>query len=140
MSLDTEKLGKRSHQTLGTVLPPAVMTRLDGLVTRFRAASPRTRYSVLGGSAWAVVLLLVVGGSGDNPGGVTYTVQRGDLNITVLEGGALEALSSQEIRSGVKGREGAKILSIVEEGYRVTPEDVAAGKILVELDTASLVE
>ena len=140
MSLDTEKLGKRSHQTLGTVLPPAVMTRLDGLVTRFRAASPRTRYSVLGGSAAAVVLLLVVGGSGDNPGGVTYTVQRGDLNITVLEGGALEALSSQEIRSGVKGREGAKILSIVEEGYRVTPEDVAAGKILVELDTASLVE
>ena len=33
-----------------------------------------------------------------------------------------------------------KILSIVEEGYRVTPEDVAAGKILVELDQSQLID
>jgi HlyD family secretion protein len=58
----------------------------------------------------------------------------------VLEGGALEALNSQEIRSRVKGREGVKILNIVEEGYRITPEDVLAKLVLVELDTAQLID
>ncbi|HBX99351.1 MAG TPA: hypothetical protein DEG93_03225, partial [Gammaproteobacteria bacterium] len=60
--------------------------------------------------------------------------------ITVLEGGALEALQSQEIRSRIKGREGVKILNIVEEGYQVSPEDVDAGLILVELDKAQLID
>ncbi|MEQ8956129.1 MAG: HlyD family efflux transporter periplasmic adaptor subunit, partial [Gammaproteobacteria bacterium] len=76
----------------------------------------------------------------DFSGSVTFTAQRGDLAITVLEGGALEALRSQEIRSQVKGREGVKILNIVEEGYRVTELDVAENLVLVELDTASLID
>ena len=74
------------------------------------------------------------------PAVLLFEARRGNLDITVLEGGSLEALQSQEIRSRVKGREGVKILSIVEEGYRVTPEDVTAGKILVELDTSQLID
>ena len=46
----------------------------------------------------------------------------------------------QEIRSRIKGREGVKILNIVEEGYQVTPEDVDAGLVLVELDKAALID
>ena len=81
------------------------------------------------------------GNSGDlTSGSITFQARRGNLDITVLEGGSLEALQSQEIRSRVKGREGVKILNIVEEGYRVTPEDVTAGKILVELDKSQLID
>ncbi|MDO7671885.1 MAG: hypothetical protein MUQ42_00550, partial [OM182 bacterium] len=50
------------------------------------------------------------------------------------------ATQSQELRSQIKGREGVKILSIVEEGYRVSPQDVDSGLILVELDTAALID
>lgn len=69
---------------------------------------------------------------------ITYTAKRGDLNITVLEGGSVEALESQEIRSEVRGAAGIKILKIVEEGYIVTDEDVKKGKVLVELDSSDL--
>jgi multidrug resistance efflux pump len=87
-------------------------------------------------------LLFSFGGNSSDTlaGSITFEARRGNLDITVLEGGSLEALQSQEIRSRVKGREGVKILSIVEEGYRVTPEDVTAGKILVELDTSQLID
>jgi len=78
--------------------------------------------------------------SGAGLGAVTFEVRRGNLDITVLEGGTLEALQSQEIRSEVKGREGVKILRIVEEGYRISQEDVDSGLILVELDTAQLID
>lgn len=70
--------------------------------------------------------------------GTTFTVRRGPLNITVLQGGTVESLASQEIRSNVRGREGTKILSIVDEGYMVTQEDVKNAKILVELDSSTL--
>jgi RND family efflux transporter MFP subunit len=69
---------------------------------------------------------------------VTFTVKRGDLNITVLEGGSIEALESQEIRSEIRSAAGTKILKIIEEGYLVTDEDVKNGKILVELDSADI--
>ncbi|MFM1896921.1 MAG: hypothetical protein RLZZ385_1995 [Pseudomonadota bacterium] len=142
MSPDAGSFMSRGKAWLDKVLPAGVKARLHAWLARYRAADARTRYVVLGTAAVAVVALLFISGSmvDEASTGVTFTVQRGDLSITVLEGGALEALSSQEIRSAVKGREGAKILSIVEEGYRVTPEDVTVGKILVELDTASLVE
>ena len=70
--------------------------------------------------------------------GTTFVARRGPLEITVLEGGSIEALESQEIRSEVRGE--TKILSIVEEGYMVTPEDVESAKILVELDATELEE
>ncbi len=62
------------------------------------------------------------------------------LRLPCSKGGALEATQSQELRSQIKGREGVKILSIVEEGYRVTPQDVESGLVLVELDTAALID
>lgn len=66
----------------------------------------------------------------------TYKVQRGPLRITVLEKGEVEALESQEIKSEVRGE--TKIISIVEEGYRVTEEDVKNERVLVELDSSEL--
>ena len=68
----------------------------------------------------------------------TFTVRRGPLDIKVLEGGNVEALESQEVKSQVKGWQGVKILSIVEEGYYVTKEDIANKLKLVELDSSEL--
>jgi multidrug resistance efflux pump len=72
--------------------------------------------------------------------GTTFVARRGPMQISVLEGGSAEALESQEIRSQVKGYQGTKILSIVEEGYLVTEDDIKNGKILVELDNSDLKE
>jgi len=123
-------------------VPEALAVRLQDYYRQFQAASRRTRYAIVGAAVLVVLLVISLGGeSGSNTGGsITFTARRGDLDITVLEGGALEALVSTEIRSGVKGREGVKILSIVEEGYRITEEDVANGKVLVELDTSQLID
>lgn len=72
---------------------------------------------------------------------ITFEVRRGNLDITVVEGGNVEALESQEIRCEVAtGYQGTKILKIVEEGYFVTDEDVKNGKVLVELDSTELQE
>jgi multidrug efflux pump subunit AcrA (membrane-fusion protein) len=68
----------------------------------------------------------------------TVTVRRGSLPITVLESGNFEAMESQDFKSEVQGQ--TKILSIVEEGYLVTQEDVDSGKALVELDSKDLVD
>jgi multidrug resistance efflux pump len=70
--------------------------------------------------------------------GTTFAVARGTLKIDITEGGSIDALESQEIKSEVQGQ--TKILSIVEEGYSVTPEDVENGKVLVELDATELME
>ncbi len=70
--------------------------------------------------------------------GSTFVIRRDDLPITVVEAASIEALESQELRSEVKGYEGTKILSIIEEGYLVTEEDVQNRKILVELDSSQL--
>ena len=109
---------------------------------RFLAATKPTQYAIAASVVFLVGLLFSFDGNSNDTlaGSITFQARRGNLDITVLEGGSLEALQSQEIRSRVKGREGVKILSIVEEGYRVTPEDVTAGKILVELDTSQLID
>ena len=102
---------------------------------------------VLGQPRWklalAVAALLLIGWMifGNHKGnetGITFTARRGPLQISVLEGGSIEALESQEIRSEVRGGQGTKILKIVEEGYQVSEEDVKSGKVLVELDSADL--
>ncbi len=103
----------------------------------------------LAGLIWkiAAVIIVVVGAfllfrtnNETRDSDITFEARRGNLRISVLEGGDIEALESQQVRSRVRGREGAKILSIVEEGYRVTEEDVKNGKVLVELDSSELVE
>jgi HlyD family secretion protein len=71
--------------------------------------------------------------------GATFTARRGPLDISVLEGGSVQALESQEIKCEVRvGYQGTKILKIVEEGYQVTEEDVKTNKVLVELDGSDL--
>jgi multidrug efflux pump subunit AcrA (membrane-fusion protein) len=71
--------------------------------------------------------------------GATFSARRGPLQITVLEGGTIQALDSQELKCEVRvGFQGTKILRIVDEGYLVTEEDVKEGKTLVELDSSEL--
>ena len=137
MSLDIKTLMAKTE----ALIPPRARALAQQWLERFRAAEKRTQYAIAGGTAVVLLGLVIVGsGDGNNANAVTFTARRGNLEITVLEGGAMEALQSQEVRSGLRGREGSKILSIVEEGYRVTTDDVAAGKVLVELDTSNLVE
>ena len=69
---------------------------------------------------------------------IFFTARRGPLDITVVQGGSVQALESQESRSEIKGYQGTKILKIVEEGYSVTEEDVKMGKVLVELDSSEI--
>lgn len=70
--------------------------------------------------------------------GATFVARRGPLEITVLEGGSVEALESQDVKCEVRGYQGVKILKIVEEGYQVTEDDVRTNKVLVELDSSEL--
>ena len=80
-----------------------------------------------------------VGGFDDsNPGTGLFTVERGDLIISVTESGDIKAVKSKDIKSKVEGRNA--IVNIVPEGTMITPEDVNDGKVLVELDSSKLKE
>ena len=129
-------------QLIAARIPAPVLVKLRLWQSRFLAASKHAQFALAGGAAAVPIALIMLIGSGvDSVGGeVTFEVRRGPLDITVLEGGALEALESQEIRSEVKGRDGVKILHIVEEGYRISQADVDNGLVLVELDTAQLID
>jgi len=108
---------------------------------RYKTAGRKVRIGLLAlASILAVVLISLVGGSGGTGVGPVFEVRQGAFDVIVREGGNIEALQSQQIRSSVRGNQGVKILAIVEEGYRVTPEDVINRKILVELDSSSLEE
>src|SRR5437867_3445677 len=92
-----------------------------------------------------IVLILALagvwfkGGGKSAAGGATFAARRGPLAISVLEGGSIQALESQEIKCEVRvGYQGTKILKIVEEGYQVTEDDVKTNKVLVELDSSEL--
>jgi len=98
---------------------------------------------------WRLIAALIVlaaagvflfrGGGGSTARIPTFVARRGPLEITVLEGGSLQALESQEIKCEVRvGYQGTKILKIVEEGYLVTDDDVKTNKVLVELDGSDL--
>lgn len=95
---------------------------------------------------FAVLLLFAAGvtfsffqrkGTG-NDAGATFPTTRGNLDISVLEGGSVEAAESVAIKSEVQGQ--TKILSIVEEGYLISPQDVENKLVLVELDSKDLVD
>lgn len=98
---------------------------------------------------WLVVLAAVLLGAGGwwwwrsthaaDARIATFATRRGPLDITVLEGGSLSALESQEIKCEVRvGYQGTKILRIVEEGYLVSEDDVKTNKVLVELDSSEI--
>ena len=78
------------------------------------------------------------GSNNSNPGTGLFTVERGDLTISVTESGDIKAVDSVDIKSKVEGR--ATIVNIVPEGTNITPEDVNDGKVLVELDSSKLTE
>jgi len=95
------------------------------------------------GAACVAVLALAAwysfGGSSVQTGeAATFTAKRGPLEILVTEGGSVQALESLEIKSEVRGQ--TRILSLVEEGYEVTLQDVEDGKILIELDKTDLLD
>ncbi len=97
----------------------------------------------------AVLLLLVLGAiasatawyrwrsaSSGAESAATFTVTRGPMEITVLEGGSVEARESRQIKCEVQGA--SKILKIVDEGYQISQEDVDKGLVLIELDAKLL--
>src|SRR6266511_2995400 len=113
------------------------MPKLNKLLA-FIKRQPRWR---IAGVMFVLVLavILLKGGATSASNGVTFTVRRGPLDISVLQGGSVQALESQEIKCEVRvGYQGTKILKIVEEGYQVTEDDVKTNKVLVELDSSEL--
>jgi HlyD family secretion protein len=101
---------------------------------------------------WVLILLVLIlgaaafvslrrsfngsGGQKNNPG--TFTVKRGDLTISVTESGDVKPVNSIDIMSEVEGE--TTLISIVDEGTIITPEDVNNGKILAELDSSKIKE
>ena len=75
---------------------------------------------------------------GQENSGSTFTVMRGPLEISVLEGGSVEARESQEIKCEVQGE--TKILTLIDEGHMITQEDIANGLVLIELDSKDLLD
>lgn len=90
-------------------------------------------FAVIAGALWVMAPL-----DEGSEAAATFTVFQGPMEITVLEGGSIESLENVLIQCEVQGT--TKILSLVEEGYYITPEDVAAGMVLVELDATQLHE
>ena len=100
---------------------------------------------------WIIIFLLVVGGGAivlsgwmrtplsidDEQVSGTFTVREDDLVITVTESGNIKAQESTDVICEVEGR-GVEIASIIPEGTVITPEDVANGKILCQLNAAEL--
>jgi HlyD family secretion protein len=68
----------------------------------------------------------------------TFPVSRQDMTISVIESGSLKASNAITIRSAVEGR--TTIVSIIPEGTVLTEQDVAEGKVILELDASSLKE
>jgi len=98
----------------------------------------RIALAILCGLVLALVAAIMRPSAGKTDNGVTYKVRRGNLLISVLEGGNIISTRSQEWKSKVEGR--ATIISIVPDGTIITEEDVRNKKLLVELDSAELVE
>jgi multidrug resistance efflux pump len=115
-----------------TPFPANLLARLKKAL-RWRFVIPTAAALVVGLTLW-----LRVGGPKDGQAAV-FTARKGPLNITVLEGGSVRAVESQEVKCEVKiGYQGIKILKIVDEGYEVTEDDIRTNKVLVELDSSDL--
>ena len=72
----------------------------------------------------ALGFFLLRGGAKSAGGGVTFVVRRGPFDISVLEGGSIQALESQEIKCEVRvGYQGTKILKIVESMHQLPLAD-----------------
>jgi HlyD family secretion protein len=90
--------------------------------------------------ATAAATKLRIAGRAASTGG-TYTAHRGDLTITVTEGGSIRARQAINYNCEVARRGGElTILNIVPAGTYITQEDVDKGRILVEMDASALKE
>ncbi len=79
---------------------------------------PRWRIGAAALLAVALGLIWLRSGGGPTAKGATFAARRGPLDITVLEGGSIQALQSQELKCEVRvGYQGTKILKIIDEGY-----------------------
>ncbi len=95
---------------------------------------PRFRYAAIGIAVVLFVLLFMPGGNaGDEVSDDAYRTQvrRGDLIISILQSGELEAKKSRDIVN--EASRDAKIAYIVDDGASVTN-----GQLLVELESAEL--
>ena len=104
--------------------------------------SKKTIYIALAAMLSGVVLWKGLLSGGDSAGEdlPVFESVRGDLIIHVLEGGNIRAMEYLEIKNEVNNRSNTKVLSLVEEGYEVTEQDVKDGKVLVRLDPAEIEE
>jgi len=93
---------------------------------------------VIGAGVLVLVLAVAGGSDGSDGNGGAFTVTRGDLTISVTESGDIKALNSIDIKSKVERT--TTIISIVDEGTIITPEDVNNDRILVELDSTEIKE
>jgi len=84
------------------------------------------------------LLILIFGGRREKTTELTWQVKPGDFKVTVLAGGTLKAVQSQDIISEIEGQ--STILDIVPEGTVVTEADVNDGKVLVRLDSSRVGE
>jgi len=66
----------------------------------------------------------------------TFIVQRGPLEINVLQGGEIRALENYGVKSEIEIP--TKILNLIPEGYMITEDDIKDGKVLIELDSTDL--
>ena len=97
------------------------------------------KWKVLAAIAIVAGLFFVLRSGDDvSANATTFAARQGNLDITVVEGGQIAALESQEIKCEVKGQ--TKILTIVEEGYLVSEDDVKGDKVLVTLDNSDILE
>ncbi|MDA1193931.1 MAG: efflux RND transporter periplasmic adaptor subunit [Planctomycetota bacterium] len=126
------------------------MIRTQRISSAHARARSLTKRRSRGNARFAVPAVLVLGlvglgvwygflrpagdATSDRP--LTEPMVRGPLRVTVIESGSLEALRSHSIVNTVEGR--TVIDFVVEEGTVLTQEDVAAGRVLVRLNTASL--
>src|SRR5262245_22613412 len=65
----------------------------------------------------AVVFLLVIPSGAPSQASSSFEVKRGDFLISIVEGGTIEAVNEEVIRSDVEGT--ARIIFIVPEGSTV---------------------
>lgn len=89
-------------------------------------------------AAIAAIVSWMRGGVTEIQQAASFTAIRGPMEITVLEGGSIEAQDSLQIKCEVQGQ--TRILTLIDEGHYITPQDVADGLVLIELDSKELLD
>jgi len=112
--------------------------------SRFKKIPKRVRLiGIFGGLGALIIAIFLIwkistGSGNSQTTAATYIVRRGPLTISVTETGAIKARNTFDIKSEVEGQ--STIISIVDEGIYISPEDVNDGKVLVELDSSKITE